>query len=137
MHLRRIQNTERTVKKPTILIADDSEDILHLLRIRLSKLGFCVITAKNGLDAIESFASKCPDLVLMDMNMPGMDGWQATSYIRSGGSWTPIIATTAYGLPGDQARALAAGCNLVHVKPFKFEELVEQIEELLANKPCP
>ena len=125
-----------TVKKPIILVADDNEDIRQLLRIRLSRMGFSILTASNGIEAVELVVLRCPDVVLMDMNMPCMDGWQATSHIRSGGCWTPIIATTAYGLPGDQARAVSAGCNAVHIKPFKFELLMEQIEGLLPNKLC-
>ena len=121
---------------PKILVADDCEDIRELLRIKLSQLGFEIVEATNGVEAVQLTETANPDMVLMDMNMPAMDGWQACSYLRNGGNWTPIIATTAYGLPGDQARAMQAGCNAVHIKPFRFDELREQIEELLTTRPA-
>jgi CheY-like chemotaxis protein len=120
----------------TLLVADDHEDIRALLMSRLRKQGFAVKEASSGRDVMNLLELETFDLVLMDMNMPEMDGWQTTSYIRSIASFTklPIIALTAYALEGDRARALQAGCNAFQCKPVNFEQLLATIYSLLEAK---
>jgi two-component system, cell cycle response regulator DivK len=120
----------------TILIAEDHSDVLNLISCRLADQGFVVLKATNGLDAVELARHNRPDLVLMDMHMPVLDGWQASCQFKHDRHLCniPIIALTAYVLPGDQARARQAGCDDYHPKPLDFEILLRQIDELLARK---
>lgn len=120
----------------TILVADDHPDLRGMLKIQLGKHGFACAEATNGREVIETLKSSPIDLVLMDLNMPELDGWQATSAIRASETLAdiPIIALTAYSLVGDRARALAAGCNAFHCKPFDFELLLADIVRLLDSE---
>ncbi|MCA9133705.1 MAG: response regulator [Planctomycetales bacterium] len=117
----------------TILIAEDHDDIRQLLAIQLSQHGFVVKTASNGREALDMARASPPDAVLMDMNMPVLDGWEASCQLKLDQelSRIPIIALTAYALPGDQARAQHAGCDAYHAKPLDIKLLVQQIESLL------
>ena len=117
----------------TILVADDNADLRELLKILLQKHGFACIEAVNGNEAIEKLGSEKVDLILMDMNMPELDGWQATTAIRTNEAFAtlPIIALTAYSLEGDRARAKVAGCNQFHCKPVNFNDLLSNIKLLL------
>ncbi len=119
----------------TILLVDDNEDIREMMVRHLRKRGFAVLTAKNGLEAVLVAAQSLPSLILMDVNMPELDGYEATMQIRAAdpAKRTPVIALTAYALPGDQARAVAAGCNAFHAKPVDFDKLVRQISELVGD----
>lgn len=113
----------------TILIVDDNDDLRNLVRIQLQKHGYTCLEAASGCEALEVLESNSADLVLMDMNMPELDGWQTSSRIRTEiKSLIPIIALTAYSMPGDRARAMAAGCNAFHCKPIDFELLLAEIQ---------
>ncbi len=118
----------------TILIAEDNLDIQQLIARRLVEKGFEVSVARNGREAFEQAKTIQPDLVLMDMNMPDVDGWEASCQFKQDGKLKkiPIIALTAYALPADQARAKQAGCDDYHPKPFDFNVLLNQINQLLA-----
>lgn len=119
----------------TILLVDDHSDLRDLMTRQLQKHGYTVETATNGLEAVESVSQSIPSLILMDVNMPELDGFEATLQIRAAHSdhRIPIIALTAYALPSDEARARAAGCDGFHAKPVDFERLFCQIEELIGE----
>jgi len=118
----------------TILIADDNVDLRRTVEIFLVRLGFQVLTVGNGREAVEAVREYKPDLILMDMNMPVLDGWGAASELKNDTrtAGVPIIAVTAYTLPGDQARCLAAGCDLCLSKPVELDKLAVQIHDQLA-----
>lgn len=120
---------------PTLLLVDDHDDIREVLSHRLQERGFVVMTATNGLQAVQACARAAPQLILMDINMPEMDGIEATRQIRDNhpDKAIPVIALTAYALTDDEARAKAAGCNAFHPKPIQFAKLFEQIDALLAQ----
>ncbi len=117
----------------TILVAEDNSDMRELLKLQLEKHGFACIEALNGNEVLEKLGFDKVDLILMDMNMPELDGWQATTAIRLNDAFAtlPIIALTAYSLEGDRARAKAAGCNQFHCKPVDFDLLLSNINLLL------
>ncbi len=121
----------------TILLVDDHHDIRDLMTRQLQKRGYTVVTASNGLEAVLAVAQSTPSLILMDINMPELDGIEATLQIRAAepDKLIPVIALTAYALQGDQARAIAAGCNAFHAKPVDFDKLFDQISEL-TNEPA-
>ncbi len=121
----------------TILLVDDDHDILDLMTRKLQNHGFTVVTASNGAEAVTAVAESAPSLILMDINMPELDGIEATRQIRAAEpeKQIPVIAITAYSLPGDQDRAFAAGCNAFHSKPVDFDELFDQISDLTNELP--
>lgn len=116
---------------PRILIVDDNEDNRDVLSRRLQKRGFDVTCASGGKDGVEQARDDNPDLILMDMNMPELDGWDATRLIREQGVEVPVIALTAHAMQGDRERAIEAGCTDYHTKPVELEKLLELIEKLL------
>lgn len=119
----------------TILLADDHADLRDMMTRQLQKHGYTVETATNGLEAVASVSRSVPSLILMDVNMPELDGFEATLQIRSthAGRRIPVIALTAYALPSDEARARAAGCDAFHSKPVDFDKLFCQIRELVGE----
>jgi CheY-like chemotaxis protein len=122
---------------PKILIIDDSPDNQDSLAGRLQCRGFDVVMAPDGKRGIAMVAAEKPDLILMDMNMPEMDGWEATRRIKATaeGTHVPIIAMTENALVGNKERALQAGCIDSHDKPIDFANLLVQIEALLTAQP--
>ncbi|WP_168567080.1 response regulator [Crateriforma spongiae] len=120
---------------PTILIVEDHDDIRDMIARRMEKHGFSVVTAGNGVEGVLAAAQSAPALILMDINMPELDGIEATMQIRAAApnQQTPVIALTAYALPGDAARAKAAGCDDFHPKPVDFDRLFQQIEHLIGQ----
>ena len=113
-----------------ILVVEDNEDNLGLLKKILGHYGHDVIGAANGALAVALVAEERPDLVLMDLQMPEMDGWEATRRLREmpGLASLPIIALTAHALrPEDRQRAVDAGCTDYVTKPFNRQELLEKI----------
>jgi len=119
---------------PRILIVDDSEDNRDVLARRLQRRGFDVTQAAGGKQGAEQATADLPDLILMDMNMPEIDGWESTRMIRSQGLKVPIIAITAHAMAGDRERAIEAGCTEYHTKPVELDKLLETIEFLLAGR---
>ncbi|MGB7347219.1 MAG: response regulator [Pirellulaceae bacterium] len=119
----------------TILVVDDHNDIREMMTLKLQKYGFAIVTAANGLEAVLATAQTAPALILMDINMPELDGLEATIQIRAADAdkRIPVIALTAYALPDDESRAIAAGCDAFHAKPVDFEKLVRQISELIGE----
>jgi CheY-like chemotaxis protein len=121
---------------PRILVVEDNEDNRDSLSRRLERRGFEVLLATDGKRGVEMAAAEKPDLILMDMNMPEMDGWEATRKIKAspGSAELPVIALTAHAMTGDRERALEAGCSDYHTKPVEFPKLLAQIETLLQRR---
>lgn len=121
---------------PKILIVEDNEENRDSLSRRLQRRGFAVIIAENGKDGVAMAQTEKPDLVLMDMNMPELDGWEATRQLKATAETkdVPVIALTAHAMSGDRDRALEVGCADYHTKPVDFPKLLAQIEALLQNK---
>ena len=121
---------------PRLLIADDNEQNRDMLSRRLQRRGFDVLLAQDGRAAVEMARAERPDLILMDMNMPHLDGWEATRRIKAEPdvAAVPVIGLTAHALDGDRERALEAGCADYHTKPVDFATLVAQIEALLQGR---
>ncbi|APT58750.1 response regulator [Roseomonas gilardii] len=116
-----------------ILLVEDHEEIWDFLSRRLRRRGHEVLLAMDGEAAVEMARRECPDIVLLDMNLPVMDGWTAAGLIKAGtppGGAIPIIALTAHAMAGDRERTLAAGCDDYHPKPVDFTRLLQQIEAL-------
>jgi CheY-like chemotaxis protein len=120
-----------------ILYIEDNDDNVYMLKMRLELLGdFEVLAAENGEKGCEMAATEQPDLILMDLEMPVVDGWEATRRLR--GSPTtrdiPIIALSAHALAGEREKALAAGCNDFDTKPIEFDRLVGTLRRVLASR---
>jgi two-component system cell cycle response regulator DivK len=123
---------------PRILLVDDNAENRRFLSRRLERRGFEVLVATDGAAAVEMARAERPDLVLMDMNMPTLDGWEATRQIKAepASAAIPVIGLTAHALAGDRERAIEAGCAEYHTKPVEFPKLIEQIEGLLRSRPA-
>ncbi len=121
---------------PKILLVDDEELNRDFLVRRLQKRGYEVTTAVNGADACEKVLSENPDLVLMDVSMPVMDGLEATRLIKADSATEaiPVIALTALAMSGDRERVLEAGCDDYETKPIEFPSLLEKIRTLLEGR---
>ncbi|HEV7250337.1 MAG TPA: response regulator [Shinella sp.] len=116
-----------------ILLVEDNEMNRDMLSRRLERRGYEVIFAHDGEEAVARVEADAPDLVLMDIGLPGIDGCEATRRIRSGpaGTGLPIIALTAHAMNVDEARAREAGCNDFDTKPIDLPRLIGKIEKLL------
>jgi CheY-like chemotaxis protein len=120
---------------PNILLVEDDAMIREMLARRLKWEGYQVITADNGAHAVTLVQSEPIDLILMDMGLPIMNGWQATNRIKSAPETcaVPIIALTAYALTEDRAKCIDAGCDDYETKPIDFARLLFKIQGLLAH----
>ncbi|HEY9199693.1 MAG TPA: response regulator [Gammaproteobacteria bacterium] len=118
-----------------LLIVEDNEMNRDMLARRLMRRGYEVYTAVNGREGVDIACSQRPDLILMDLSLPVMDGWEATRRIRADARTAdlPVIALTAHALPSDHAEALHAGCNDVDTKPVDLDRLVGKIEAQLTH----
>ncbi|MCZ4094095.1 MULTISPECIES: response regulator [Sinorhizobium] len=118
-----------------ILLVEDNEMNRDMLSRRLSRRGFDVLIAENGKAGVELAALEKPDLILMDMSLPVMDGWEATRLIKANPvtSRIPVIALTAHAMASDRDMALEAGCDDYDSKPVDLSQLVRKIEQLLAT----
>ena len=123
-------------KKITILYVEDNKDNRLLVRRVLAAEGYEVADASNATDAMEKIHSARPSLILMDINMPGVDGYALTARIKAtpGFATIPIIAVTANVMRGDRERSLEAGCDGYIQKPIDIDLLSQQIERFLARK---
>ena len=121
---------------PKILIVEDNPENWDMLSRRLKRRGFEVVIAEDGILGVAMARSEAPDLILMDMNLPVLDGWEATKRIRATPEMKsiPIIALTAHGMPTDKAHSLEVGCDDHHTKPVDLTALLAQIESLLAGR---
>ena len=113
-----------------ILYIEDNEQNLYLVKFLLEKHGYQVYSATDGREGIDIAAKVRPDLILLDIQLPLMDGYQVARRLRSNGdlSQTPIVAVTSYAMAGDRAKALAAGCNGYIEKPINPDTFLQQIE---------
>jgi two-component system cell cycle response regulator DivK len=116
-----------------ILLVEDNEMNWDMLSRRLRRKGYTVIIATDGKQGVEMALSEAPDLILMDMSLPVLDGWEATRQIKTmpETQTIPIIALTAHAMAGDREQALAAGCDEYDSKPIEFQRLLHKIEALL------
>src|SRR5262249_4776263 len=108
-----------------------------MLKMRLELLGdFEVLTAEDGEKGCATAASECPDIILMDLEMPVVDGWEATRRLKGDPQTRdiPIIALSAHALAGEREKALAAGCDEFDTKPIEFDRLVATVQRILANR---
>jgi len=124
---------DASINNLKILIAEDDETSEMLISIAVKKFGKEIISIRTGTEAVE-VCRKNPDidLVLMDIDMPEMNGYEATRQIRQFNKDLVIIAQTAFGLSGDREKAIAAGCDDYIAKPIKIDELLEKIEKLFS-----
>jgi two-component system, cell cycle response regulator DivK len=115
------------MSKGRILIVEDNMDTYELVRFILEKNGYETFLAMNGRDGVNAAHKQSPDLIIMDLSMPEMDGWTATRIIKNApkSSSIPLIALTAHVLPGDRQRALDAGCDDYIPKPMDLMELLD------------
>jgi DNA-binding response OmpR family regulator len=120
--------------RPLILVADDDEDILTLVTVRLELAGYDVIKARSGDEALRMATEHTPDLAVLDVTMPGLDGYEVTRRLRvqEATSETPVILLTARAQETDVARGLAAGADDYVKKPFDARDLRVRVERLLA-----
>jgi two-component system, cell cycle response regulator DivK len=122
-----------------ILLVEDNEMNRDMLSRRLQRRGHQVIMATDGQEALNRAAADVPDLVLMDMALPVLDGWEATRRLKAAESTRciPVIALTAHAMAGDEQRARAAGCDDFDTKPIELSRLMQKIEACLARGPDP
>jgi two-component system, cell cycle response regulator DivK len=115
-----------------VLLVEDHEEIWDFLSRRLKRRGYDVILATDGQQAVDKARAERPDVILLDMNLPIIDGWTAAGLIKGSpeAGRVPIIALTAHAMSGDKEKALAAGCDDYHPKPVDFAKLLTQIEAL-------
>jgi len=116
-----------------ILVVEDNADNMTLISDVLHSLGYTVLSAKDGEDGVKSARSEKPDLILMDLSLPRMDGWTATRTIKGEPELAkiPIIALTAHAMTGDRERALEAGCSDYVSKPINLRDLTSKLRQYL------
>ena len=119
----------------TILIVEDQEDNRKILRDLLTSQGYRVIEAIDGQTGIQLARDHRPDLILMDIQLPGIDGYEATRQIKADENLrdTPLIVVTSYALSGDSQKAFAAGCDAYIAKPFSPRQMLSTVQEFLAK----
>ena len=124
------------MSKGRILIVEDNMDTYELMRIVLELNGFETFLAMDGRDGVNAARKQMPDLILMDLAMPEMDGWEATRLIKEDAKTAtiPLIAVTAHAQTGDRARALKAGCDDYITKPMDLSELLSMVNRALEDK---
>ena len=120
---------------PKILLVEDNEMNRDMLSRRLERKGFEVILALDGLQGIEVATAHHPDLILMDMSLPILDGWEATRRLKANASTAniPVIALTAHAMADDREKCTAAGCDDYDTKPVEMNRLLDKIQTLLAR----
>jgi two-component system cell cycle response regulator DivK len=118
-----------------ILVIEDQEDNRAILRDMLTASGYALIEAPNGAEGVDKAEAEKPDLILMDIQMPVMDGYEATRRIKARGTTAgiPVIAVTSYALSGDEVKARAAGCDAYVTKPFSPRQLLSVIRGFLGD----
>nr|WP_302474073.1 response regulator [Roseococcus sp. MDT2-1-1] len=115
------------------MLVEDHEELWDLMSRRLKRRGFDVVLAHDGQAGLDQAKAERPDVILLDMNLPVMDGWTVARNLRADPQTAriPIIALTAHAMAGDKEKMLAAGCNEYHPKPVNFPVLLEQIDAVL------
>ena len=118
-----------------VLLVEDNEMNRDMLSRRLTRRGFEVVSAVDGQQGVDLARSEKPDIILMDMNLPVMDGWEATRRVKSDYDTRNVlvIGLTAHAMSGDREKALAAGCDEYDTKPVEIDRLIAKIEQLLGK----
>jgi two-component system cell cycle response regulator DivK len=130
-------NTRRYWKGvPRILLVEDNEMNRDMLSRRLTRKGYEVILAQDGQEGVTTASARLPDLILMDMSLPVLNGWEATRQLKEnpGTAHIPIVALTAHALNTDREKAAEAGCDAYETKPIDLPRLIQTIEELLVRR---
>ncbi len=117
----------------TILYVEDNDDNAYMLSRRLTRRGYEVVVAKDGQEGIDMAVESLPDLILMDLNLPIIDGWEVTRRLKEMPTTRkiPVLAVSSHAMKGDREQALAAGCDEYDTKPIEFSRLLEKIAALL------
>lgn len=128
--------TTSSSERPRVLLVDDYPDAREMYSEYLRLSGFEVVEASNGLEALQRAALDAPDIILMDLSLPVMDGWEATRRLKADSDTAaiPVVAFTAHVVAGVSARAAAAGCDAFVTKPCLPEDLVREIRLLLGRR---
>ena len=115
-----------------ILYVEDNDDNIYMLENRLKRAGFMVLIARDGAQGVEMASSERPDVILMDLGLPVLDGWEATRRIKAmpGTRHIPVIALTADAMTGEKEKAIAAGCDDFDTKPVELARLLDKIRAL-------
>ena len=121
-----------------ILYVEDNEDNVYVVKSRLTRAGFTILIAADGAQGVAMASTEQPDLILMDLSLPVLDGWEATRRIKAAAETKhiPVVALTAHAMAGDREKALAAGCNDFDTKPIELPRLLEKIRALLPAQPA-
>ncbi|MFI5184909.1 MAG: response regulator [Vicinamibacteria bacterium] len=120
---------------PKILYVEDNDDNVFVMRGRLPRAEFELVVATDGEQGVAMAETEAPDLILMDLRLPGIDGWEATRRLKAAPATKaiPVIALSAHAMAGDREKALAAGCDDYDTKPIDFPKLLEKIRTILAR----
>ena len=115
-----------------VLYVEDNEDNIYMLKNRLSRKGFTVLIATDGAQGVAMAAAEQPELILMDLSLPVLDGWEATRQIKATEKTRhiPVIALSAHAMTGDREKALAAGCDDFDSKPIELDRLIKKMESV-------
>jgi CheY-like chemotaxis protein len=124
-----------TPEESQLLVVDDNEVNRDMLSRRLARKGYAMVLSADGADALERAIAERPDLILMDLSLPGMDGWEATRRLKTDERTCriPVIALTAHAMSNDRERALISGCDDFDTKPVELARLLDKIEALLGG----
>ena len=121
-----------------ILYVEDNEDNVYVVKSRLTRAGFTILVATDGAQGVAMAGTEQPDLILMDLSLPVLEGWEATRRIKATPETKhiPVVALTAHAMAGDREKALAAGCNDFDTKPIELPRLLGKIRALLPEQPA-
>ena len=116
-----------------ILYVEDNEDNIYVVKNRLTRAGFTVLIATDGAQGVATAVAEQPSLILMDLSLPVVDGWEATRQLKAAPETRhiPVVALTAHAMAGDREKALAAGCDDFDTKPVEISRLLEKVRALL------
>jgi CheY-like chemotaxis protein len=119
-----------------ILYVEDNDDNVYVIKNRLTRAGYTVLVAMDGQQGVDMARAEHPDLILMDLSLPVLDGWEATRHLKAAAETKaiPVIALSAHAMAGDRERALAAGCDDYDTKPVDFTRLRAKIDALLPRR---
>lgn len=122
-----------------ILYVEDNDDNIYVVKNRLTRAGFTVLIATDGAQGVAIAAAEQPNLILMDLSLPVIDGWEATRRLKAGAETRhiPVVALTAHAMSGDREKAFAAGCDDFDTKPVEISRLLEKIRALLPKGEVP
>ena len=121
-----------------ILYVEDNDDNVYVMRNRLGRVGHTIVVAVDAEQGLVMAAAERPDLILMDLRLPGLDGWEATRRLKAGAETKhiPVIAVSAHAMAGDREKALEAGCDDYDTKPIDFPRLRAKIQALVPEPPA-